>query len=80
MASDPKAAAALIIGKLKPSTAPGPAAPGMGEGEDMDQNKAIDMAAEDVFSAIESKDVALFKSAMKDFMALCDGDSGESDY
>jgi hypothetical protein len=82
MASDPKAIAALIVGKkVKPPMGPGPmdgsAAPGEGEGTDMDPDKAQSTAVEDILSAIESKDVGLLKSALTDFVAMCEKNEPE---
>jgi hypothetical protein len=77
---DPKAVAALIMGKMPPS-APGmgPDAPKSADGEDgpdmgMDAEKAQKAAAEDVMSAIKNGDTALFLTSLKDILHMLDND------
>ncbi len=73
---DPKAIAALIMGKVPP---PGGAPEGAPSGPDdsgpdaqgMDSDKAKDMAAEDIMSAVKSGNAGLFKSALKDYVTMC---------
>ncbi len=78
-AKDPKAIAALIMGKMPPpGAAPGaspeasPEAPSDGlDAQGMDSDKAKEMAAEDVFNAVKSGDKGLFTSALKDYVTMC---------
>lgn len=84
-AKDPKAVAALIMGKMSPPS--GGAMPHAepdgdeagGPAVDMDKDKAYDLASEDVFNALQSKDKGLFMSALKDLITLCmqSEDAGE---
>ena len=47
--------------------------------EDMDKDKAEDSAAKDACEACSRGDVAMFKAAMKDFIALQEPDGDEDD-
>lgn len=77
---DPKSVAALIMGKIPPpggAPSEDPAGPGAskegGAGNDlgMDQDHAQELAAEDVFSAVQSGDKQLFLSSLKDLITMC---------
>lgn len=61
--SKTKGIAALLVGKM----GKGPEEEEGGEGE----GEGLDMAAEDLLAAIESKDSAALKEALRAFMDLC---------
>ena len=48
-------------------------------GED-DYSVGYDSAVEEMFSALDSKDVSGFKEALKSFIELCVDDDSEEDY
>lgn len=71
MFDDKKKLATIIIGKMGDKEGM-EEAPTNEMGDEMDYELALEAASEDMMSALEKKDAKLFKSALKDFIYLCD--------
>lgn len=73
-----KGIASILVAKLgKPGLSEAP----MSEGAEQDNDIALKSAAEEILSAVESKDASMLVSAMKSFYEMCDSaeDNSESE-
>jgi len=66
----PKKTAALIIASMKPSNKQESASEEKAENNEYDMG--LESSADDILTAISSKDVKLLVQALKDFHLLCD--------
>jgi len=71
-----KSIASILVAKLgKPELSEKP----MSEGAEQDDSIALKSAAEEIMSAIESKDSGMLVSALKSFYEMCDSAEDESE-
>ena len=82
MKDDKRKAVTMIMGKLKGETHPDNLKPKESEymdkaptnemGDEMDASIGLDSAAEEMMSAMESKDAKAFSAALKSFLQMCE--------
>lgn len=72
MANDKKKSITLIMNKMRGKPEEMTEAPTNEMGDEVDDSMGLDTAAEEILSAVASKDAKALKEALKSFMEMCD--------